>query len=63
METKISSSGSIEGIQTLINSYFYSSSYNVIEYNKELYLFNSLGLFFNGYVIKKGNRFYFYQFS
>jgi hypothetical protein len=63
MVIKIASSATIEGMQALINTYFYSSSFNLIEYNKELYLFNSKGLFFNGYAIKKGKRFIFYQYK
>lgn len=53
--TKIGSSPTIEGLEKLINEYYYSSTYKIIEW----LVYNSKGLFWAGVVSKKGKRFYY----
>jgi hypothetical protein len=63
METKIASSSTIEGLTNLINQYFYSDTYRIEVENGLFVMYNRLGLYSNGYVIKKGKKFIFSQYK
>ena len=54
----LASSPTIEGIEKMINKYFYSTSYKV---HKDLSISNSKGLFTKVFVIFKKGRYYLYE--
>lgn len=60
---KIASSGSVEGLTKLINEFFYSTTYIIEEVEKSFIIYNKFGLWANGYVNKKGKKYYFYQYK
>ena len=60
---KQASSPTKEGIERLINEFYYSTSYRVIGHIGSMNVYNSKGLFEKAVVQYKNNRFVFYTVS
>jgi len=56
--TKIASSGSIAGLEKLLNQYYYSSTYKILP---DLSIRNSKGIFDKIFIEKKKNRYTLYH--